>query len=308
MSRQIIDLIDLIEFMQLGTAKKLVSKLRASGIRVERADSERAGNAMFNIDKAGNPFIQVPTRANKGVSMETLAHEIGHSEDYIAKGPTYKRFRTVLRKPPEQLQMAKKTMTIGYGRAMNLPDHTQREGQLALRRINRSLLEKTRVVQSERAANKYAKTWLKENGTERDVRDYASSLAPSASRYRKQWHPALRRAKSEIEKLRTQQLSSPSPLIQFERVANPIYRKGVKPGIHRIGEGKEKMIRIRSIVSPQWGIDKGKVSKMVRKKNLPPPVVSHLGHGVYVLKDGNHRVNAILRQGKRKILAKVQKL
>ena len=102
--------------------------------------------------------------------------------------------------------------------------------------------------------------------------------------------------------------SSLLPAIQFERVENPIFRKGVKPGIHRIGEGKERMVRIRSIVSPQWGIDEGKVRKMTKSAKLAPPVISHLGHGVYVLKDGNHRVNALLRQGKRRILARVQRL
>lgn len=109
-------------------------------------------------------------------------------------------------------------------------------------------------------------------------------------------------------KPKERQLSSLLHTIQFERVENPIFRKGVKPGIHRIGEGKERMVRIRSIVSPQWGIDEGKVRKMTKSAKLAPPVISHLGHGVYVLKDGNHRVNALLRQGKRRILARVQRL
>jgi hypothetical protein len=38
------------------------------------------------------------------------------------------------------------------------------------------------------------------------------------------------------------------------------------------------------------------------------PTVSHAGRGKYVLKDGNHRVNAALRQGKRMIDVRVQKL
>lgn len=163
-----------------------------------------------------------------------------------------------------------------------------------------------------RSARMGSHTHLPDDERDVDVRHYLA-------RPKRSWFPGrakgvddmlrkISKEKDETDDAITKLLSSLSSLIHFERVENPIFRKGVKSGVHRIGEGKEKMIRIRSIVSPQWGIDKGKVSKMARKKNLPPPVVSHLGHGVYVLKDGNHRVNAILRQGKRKILAKVQKL
>lgn len=89
---------------------------------------------------------------------------------------------------------------------------------------------------------------------------------------------------------------------------NPLFKKGIKPGTHRIGEGVEKMIRIRSIRSPQALVKDAKVKKFKGKaEDMPPVVVSHAGHGVYTLKDGNHRAVSALLSGKRKIKAKVQK-
>jgi hypothetical protein len=92
---------------------------------------------------------------------------------------------------------------------------------------------------------------------------------------------------------------------------NSLHRKGVKAGVHKLGGvGVEKTVRIRSIVSPQALVDEKKVAKLSRfTKNMPgKATVAHLGHGVYVARDGNHRLNAMLKQGKRKATVLVQQL
>lgn len=91
---------------------------------------------------------------------------------------------------------------------------------------------------------------------------------------------------------------------------NPLYREGLKPGLHRIGQGSERKVKLKDIVSTQGTVDAKKVSKLARfTKNMPGTVtVSHRGHGKYSVLDGNHRVNAMLAQGKRKAVVKVQKL
>tara|TARA_R110000868_G_scaffold188768_2_gene431524 strand:- start:2048 stop:8605 length:6558 start_codon:yes stop_codon:yes gene_type:complete len=92
---------------------------------------------------------------------------------------------------------------------------------------------------------------------------------------------------------------------------NPIFKDGIKSGIHRLGgAGEIKRIRLRDIHSPQRSVDEKKVAALARfTKNMPgTPTVSHAGRGKYVLKDGNHRVNAALRQGKRVIDVRVQQL
>lgn len=92
---------------------------------------------------------------------------------------------------------------------------------------------------------------------------------------------------------------------------NPIFKPGIKPGTHRLGGvGVVKKIKIKDIRSPQHLVNAGKVAKLARfTKNMPgTPTVSHAGGGKYTLKDGNHRVNAALRQGKRAIEARVQKM
>lgn len=92
---------------------------------------------------------------------------------------------------------------------------------------------------------------------------------------------------------------------------NPIFKAGTKGGTHRLGGiGVEKTIRIRSIRSPQAHVDESKVKKFARfTKNQPGlPTVSHAGNGVYTAKDGNNRIAAALRQGKRVMKVRVQKL
>ena len=92
---------------------------------------------------------------------------------------------------------------------------------------------------------------------------------------------------------------------------NPLFKSGIKSGTHHLGGvGEIKRIRLRDIHSPQQTVDEKKVRKLARfTKNMPgTPTVSHAGRGKYVLKDGNHRVNAALRQGKRVIDVRVQKL
>ncbi len=90
---------------------------------------------------------------------------------------------------------------------------------------------------------------------------------------------------------------------------NPLYVPGLKPGIHRIGQGSVRKVRIRDIVSTQALVDESKIKKLARfTKNMPgTPTLSHRGRGKYSILDGNHRVNAAIRQGKRTIEALVQK-
>lgn len=92
---------------------------------------------------------------------------------------------------------------------------------------------------------------------------------------------------------------------------NPLFKSGIKSGTHHLGGvGEIKRIRLRDIHSPQRSVDEKKVAALARfTKNMPgTPTASHVGGGKYVLKDGNHRVNAALRQGKRVIDVRVQKL
>lgn len=98
-------------------------------------------------------------------------------------------------------------------------------------------------------------------------------------------------------------------ILRFERVANPSYREGTQKGVHRIGKGSERTIRIRDIRSPQATVHGPSVKAIARKKNGvgKMPTVQHRGHGVYVVHDGNHRIAAAIRNGKRTIRVLAQK-
>lgn len=91
---------------------------------------------------------------------------------------------------------------------------------------------------------------------------------------------------------------------------NPLYRKGIKPGTHRLGGvGVEKKVRIRDIVSSQALVDDKKVRKLARfTRNMPGKATVSWNGKNWVAKDGNHRLNAMLKQGKRKATVLVQKL
>ena len=91
---------------------------------------------------------------------------------------------------------------------------------------------------------------------------------------------------------------------------NPLYVEGLKPGMHRIGKGTERKIKLKNLVSTQGTVSEKKIKKLARfTKNMPGTVtVSHRGHGKYSILDGNHRANAALKQGKQKITVKVQRM
>jgi hypothetical protein len=92
---------------------------------------------------------------------------------------------------------------------------------------------------------------------------------------------------------------------------NPLFKQGIRPGTHRLGGvGVERKVKLKDLVSTQALVDDGKIKKLSRfTKNMPGKVtVSHRGHGKYSILDGNHRINAMLKQGKRKATVLVQKL
>lgn len=92
---------------------------------------------------------------------------------------------------------------------------------------------------------------------------------------------------------------------------NPIYRRGVRAGTHHLDEpGVERTVKIKNLRSPQHAVNEKKVNALARfTKNMPgTPTVSHLGGGVHVLKDGNHRVAAAIKQGKRVVKVRVQRM
>lgn len=289
MSRQIIELIQ-FGTISIGTAKRVLRDLKEKGLKVAgKVPVTRARNrAGFSIEEG----INVPRREPN--PLETSLHEHGHYASTRGRRLLYK-----MRLKKEAKYLPGKGIYEGEFRA----DDKYMVGSEML--ANKAVLESIQKHGTALEAEAWKKTSRNQIRAGYTLPMFKSRAYPEGTTLSDK--KKLVREMPWIARKNTE-LSSLSALIRFERVENPIFRKGVKSGVHRIGEGKEKMIRIRSIVSPQWGIDKGKVSKMARKKNLHPPVVSHLGHGVYVLKDGNHRVNAILRQGKRKILAKVQKL
>jgi hypothetical protein len=98
------------------------------------------------------------------------------------------------------------------------------------------------------------------------------------------------------------------------RAHNPLYDPTAvdrKPGPHRIGEGVEKSIPLSRVVSPQATIHGRKVrsmkDKMLRGTARPGklPTVQWTG-AEYIVCDGNHRLAAHLRAGKRIAKALVQ--
>lgn len=92
---------------------------------------------------------------------------------------------------------------------------------------------------------------------------------------------------------------------------NPIFQKGIKGGIRKLdGPTVERRVAIKNIRSTQESVDEKQVSRLARfTRNMPgTPTVSHAGGGKYLIYDGNHRVAAALKQGKRVITVKVQKL
>ena len=92
---------------------------------------------------------------------------------------------------------------------------------------------------------------------------------------------------------------------------NPLFKAGIKAGTHRLNDpGVERRIKIKNIRSPQMTVDEKKVKALSRfTKNMPgTPTVSHAGHGKWTLKDGNHRVAAAMKQGKRVITVKTQRM
>lgn len=91
---------------------------------------------------------------------------------------------------------------------------------------------------------------------------------------------------------------------------NPIFKAGVRAGTHHLDEpGVERTVKIKNLRSPQHAVDEKKVNKLARfTKNMPgTPTVSHLGGGIYTTKDGNHRIAAAIKQGKRVVKVKVQR-
>ena len=105
-----------------------------------------------------------------------------------------------------------------------------------------------------------------------------------------------------------QGFSSKAKLIQFMK--NPLHREGIKPGTHRLGGvGVERKVRIRDIVSSQALVDEKKVRKLARfTKNMPGKATVSWNGKNWIAKDGNHRLNAMLKQGKRTATVLVQKL
>lgn len=347
MSRQIIELIQ-FGAMSIGTAKKVIREIRAkvAGLKSIRPEGfpyqaaflpkgTPAGTVRRYEEMSG--FSKGATESNAVVVPRLSRRHMAAQREIEASG------RDIFAGAPRGLRASlQRRRSLSDPVAVSLHEHGHalmpksekailREASRLMNRGDLGGVTKIRtpvdVLREETRANRSIADLVRKHGSPTEVKEWVSSAQGQLKPYRNNAFyykigqaataqqlasgvpfSLKRQVLKENPSIRTQRLSSISALIHFERVENPIFRKGVKSGVHRIGEGKEKMIRIRSIVSPQWGIDKGKVSKMARKKNLPPPVVSHLGHGVYVLKDGNHRVNAILRQGKRKILAKVQKL
>ena len=97
-------------------------------------------------------------------------------------------------------------------------------------------------------------------------------------------------------------------LIQFMK--NPLHREDIKPGTHRLGGvGVERKVRIRDIVSSQALVDEKKVRKLARfTRNMPGKATVSWNGKNWIAKDGNHRLNAMLKQGKRKATVLVQKL
>ena len=98
------------------------------------------------------------------------------------------------------------------------------------------------------------------------------------------------------------------------RSANPLYHADAsgRHGTRRIGQGKEQSVRIRSIISPQADISAAKARSLKGKMDRGTYKASALPegrrHGARViLHDGNHRVAAALKAGKRKIVMRVSK-
>ena len=261
-------IIDLIQFGYITATKNLIKAMKKRGVPVKRGDFQSALTL-----KGGRREIEITRTPEAYGAMKApiadLFHEAGHEV-------TKWRGRSALNNRP---YLARASTASGI------------ERQQAERRANRAGIK---------LMNKMGGTDQMRDSFRRSSAAAYETYLPSKT-YREMYG-----AKGIVEDAFA--LSALSALIRFERVENPIFRKGVRPGTHHIGEGKERMVRVHRIVSPQYDIDEGKVRKMTGKKSLPSPTLSHLGHGVYVVKDGNHRVNAALRAGKRKILAKIQRM
>lgn len=98
------------------------------------------------------------------------------------------------------------------------------------------------------------------------------------------------------------------------RAHNPLYdplvhERKVKP--HRLGEGTEKSVPLSRVISPQATIHGGKVRSMKDKitrgtfSSGKLPTVQRSG-SLFIVKDGNHRLAAAKRAGKRVARALVQ--
>jgi hypothetical protein len=100
-------------------------------------------------------------------------------------------------------------------------------------------------------------------------------------------------------------------LLAHGRTTNALFKEGTKTGIHRIGEGVLRKVPINRIRSAQATVHEGKVKDMAQKlkagQSLGPAALQHRGGGWYAAMDGNHRTNAALRAGKRKVEALVQR-
>lgn len=95
------------------------------------------------------------------------------------------------------------------------------------------------------------------------------------------------------------------------RAHNPLYDPEAVPAVHHIGEGSLQSVPLNQIVSTQATINRRKVRSMKERlqrgtaKPGSPPVLSKQGKRLIVL-DGNHRLAAALRAGKRSVKAIVQ--
>jgi hypothetical protein len=102
-------------------------------------------------------------------------------------------------------------------------------------------------------------------------------------------------------------------LLAHGRDANPLFSPKARAGIRKLdGLNRTRKVAIKSIISPQATIHTEQVKSMAKgirngKEGSGKPTLQHRGNGVYACLDGNHRINAAMLAGKRKVEAYVQR-
>lgn len=91
------------------------------------------------------------------------------------------------------------------------------------------------------------------------------------------------------------------------RIPNKLYDKNATKSVHKIGKGVVRKVWLKDIKSPQAGVHGESVKRLSKTDTGKLPEIEHRGHGRYVVHDGNHRLNAEIMKGKRKVEVKVQR-